>query len=411
LKRNFREWLPLLKSVTKVRISDLGDQENPGVSLSFKLRFPGQKQDSLQPIAKIFLDSGIVSGPFRIASSVSADPVWVFQDIKKQVHFLDHQLSLISTHPLPDFLTGNPVLIRNKDKKSGSVLFSFPNSTQLFSERGEPNPQFSFVPPDSLAALNHVSLLDYDHSLQYRMFAASRYGYVMACDEAGRMLPGWNPKKLSSALAQSLRHVRIAGKDYLLMLDKTGHLLLFNRKGEMQPGFPFRLKGDAYSAMFIEAGLEEENSFVYCLSELGQMEKINLSGKQVSFLQLFRPEVNTRFSLCPDQNGRTFVVARQGSGNVTLFDQSYRPVLEYKSSGSKFSVGHFQFGSSSKIYTITDLESRNCQLFNESGQPILKVPFQASGNVDVQPLKSEEGRYGIISFFENRVNLSWFVKE
>jgi hypothetical protein len=411
LRKYLREWLPLLRSVSKIQISDLGESENPGITVSVKFRLPAIRRDSLQPLAKVFLDSTIVSGPFRMTDVSEENPVWIFEDVKKQAHFLDNQLNSIATQPLQDFWTSNPIPFKRKGSRANSVLLSLPNSTQVFSASGEPESAFSFFPPDSLAALTQSALIDYDHSFDHRLFVASRYGFVMACDEVGRLLPGWNPRKLVHPLAQAPRHIRVAGKDYLLFLDKTGQLLLTNRKGEMQPGFPFKLKGDSYAAMFIEAGLEEENSFVYCLSELGQMEKVSLTGKQASFLQLFRPEVNTRFSLCPDQKGRTFVVARQGLGSLTLFDQSYRPILEYKSSGSRFEVKHFQFGSTNKIYAISDLDSKTCQLFNESGNPILKAPFQSSGAVDILPFGQAEGRYRILSCFENRVNLFWFTKD
>jgi hypothetical protein len=410
LRRYLKEWLPLAKSVTRFHLSDEGEPENPSLSLTISLGLENQKPDSLQPLAKIFIDSTIVSAPFRLQTGPENGGVWLLQDCKKQVHFLDDKLNLISTVSMPDFWLNEPLPIMRTAKTAGSVLISLPKSTMVFSENGSTASGFSLNLPDSLSALNFCSLIDYDHSFQYRLFSASRYGFVLASDESGRLLPGWNPRKLSAPLAQAPRHIRIAGKDYILMLDKAGNLLLTNRKGEMQPGFPYKLKGDSYSSVFLEAGLEEENSFVYCLSELGQMEKVSLSGKQVSFLQLFRPEVNTRFTLCPDQKGRTFVVARQGSGSVTLFDQSYRPVLEFKSAGKHFAIRHFQFGSTNKIYAISDLDTRQGQLFNESGLPILKTTFQTSGPVEIIPAEQTPGRYRLLSVFENRAVLSGFVK-
>ena len=410
LRLYLKEWLPLLKSVSRFEVSDDGEAENPSLSLSLSLRLDGPKPDSLQPLAKVFVDSTIVSAPFRLQTGPGNKGVWLLQDCKKQVHFLDDKLNLISSALLPDFWLNEPLPIRRTAISAGSVLISLPKTTMAFSSGGGPESGFSLLLPDSLSALSHCSLIDYDFSYQYRLFSASRYGYVLASDEAGRLLPGWNPRKLAAPLAQAPRHMRIAGKDYILMLDKGGNLLLTNRKGEMQPGFPYKLKGDSYSTIFLEAGLEEENSFVYCLSDLGQMEKVNLSGKQVSFLQLFRPEVNTRFTLCPDQKGRTFVVARQGSGSVTLFDQSYRPVLEFKSPGKRFAVRHFQFGSSNKIYAISDLDTRQGQLFNESGLPVLRRTFETSGPVEIISDDEVPGRYRLFSVFENRAALSGFVK-
>ncbi len=409
-RKTFREWLPFIKSVRKISMSDMGEGEDPGISLKLSLKLPELAQDSLRPLAKIFLDSTIVAGPVRLGFSESGNPLWLAQDIKKQVHFLDEQLNLKGSIGLSDFWIRDPLMLKRNHSDKYSVLFTLPSRTCVYSPDARPETDFAFVLNDSLASLSHTALVDYDHSLQYRLFAASRYGFMLASDASGQLLPGWNPRKTNVPLALPPRHIRVAGRDYILMLDRQGSLHLTNRKGEMQPGFPFKLKGDVFSGIFLEPGLEEENSFIYCLSELGQMEKVNLRGKQVSFLQLFRPEVDTRFILCPDQKERTFVVARTGTHSLTLFDQSYRPVLDYKAKGSRFLIRHFQFGSSSKIFSVTDLDAKECQLFNESGMPVLKSAFPSTGPADVFPVPQSDGRFRVFSVFENRASLGEFFK-
>ena len=410
-RRVFRDWLPLLKAVKKVEFSDLGDGEDPGIALKMLLKKPEAGQDSLRILARTFLDSGVVAGPVGFGTSESKEPRWLVQDMKKQVHFLTQNLQPGPVFPAEAYWISDPCMIRRDHAGKFSVLLSLPSRTLAFSSDGEPEPDFPFLLNDSLVALSHTALMDYDHSLQYRLFASSRYGNLFAADAAGRLLPGWNPSPIRAVLAMPPRHIRVAGRDYILMLDKKGNLFLTNRKGEMQPGFPFRLKGDSYAGIFSEPGLEEETSFVYCLSELGQMEKVSLRGKQVSFLQLFRPEVNTRFLLCPDQKERTFVVARCSPGAVTLFDQSYRPVLDYRSTGSRFLVRHFQFGGAGKVYAITDLDAKTCQLFNESGLPVLRKPFSCSGPADVYRPAGLDERLRVFFPFENRVSIGEFYAD
>lgn len=409
LRKYFREWLPLFKSVNSLSISDFGETENPGISMKIRLRLPAVQSDSLFAIQRIFLDSTAFFPPVRLESDENSRMVWAIQDIKKQVHFVDENLQKKASLGLGDFWVCAPSVL--KRKKGFSVLVPLPKGVKVFSADGSPEADFQVALADSLSTLCQASLIDYDLSLQYRLFAASRYGYVLAADQSGKLLSGWNPQKHPFPLAFPPRHIRIANHDYILMLDNRGNLMITNRKGEMQAGFPLKLKGDSFSGFFLEPGLEPENSFIYCLSELGQMEKLNFLGESVSFIQLFRPEISTRFVLCPDQAGRTFAVARVTGGAITIFDQSYRPIMDQRFSGKKFAIRHFQFGSSNKVFAITDLDSKSCALYNESGLSILKKPFPATQAVDILPAPGSEMKLRILSVFENRVSISEFTKD
>jgi hypothetical protein len=409
LRKYFREWLPLFKSVNKLSISDFGEAENPGISMKIRLRLPAFQSDSLVAIQRIFLDSTAYFPPVRLETDENSRMVWAIQDIKKQVHLVDENLQKKASLGLGDFWVCAPSVL--KRKKGFSVLVPMPKGVKVFSADGSPEADFQVALADSLSTLCQASLIDYDLSQQYRLFAASRYGYVLAADQNGKLLSGWNPQKHPFPLVFPPRHIRIANHDYILMLDNRGNLMITNRKGEMQAGFPLKLKGDSFSGFFLEPGLEPENSFIYCLSELGQMEKLNFLGESVSFIQLFRPEISTRFVLCPDQDNRTFAVARVTGGAITIFDQSYRPIMDHRFTGKKFAIRHFQFGSSNKVFAITDLDSKSCALYNESGLSILKKPFPATQAVDILPSKGSEMKLRILSVFENRVSISEFTKD
>ena len=408
----FRDWLPLFRAIRQIRISDSGEPENPGISLKSSLKIQSEKQDSLLPVAHLFLDSVIVTDPVGFGTGLyNQHTFWLMQDLKKQVHWLDANLSLKRTIPLTDFWIRPPMALRKGQEKEFPLLLTLPKTTIAFDASGSQIPDFNYQLPDSLSGLEHSVLIDYDHNFEYRLYLTGRHGIVLAADRSGRLLPGWNPKRLESSLALPPVHIRIAGRDYILLLDTRGSLMMTNRKGEIQPGFPIQLKGSDYSGWFLEPGLNEEGSFVYCFSRLGQMEKVNLLGVLVSSIQLFRPDVTTRFDLHPDQRGRSFVVSRQNKGSVTIFDQSYRPVFEHKSEGSRFAIRHFQFGGTNRIFAITDLDQKQCMLYNESGDRILKKPFRATAAAEINHLNKVDGSFRVLSVFENRVSLDEFYKD
>lgn len=410
-RTSFREWLPLLRAVRKVHMVDMGEQENPGISIRLSLKNPPARLDSLIPLNSLFLDSLVISDPVRLGQE--DDPrssVWLVQDLKKQIHWLDANFTILKTILLSDYWIKPPLPMRQGKPKDYSCLLTLPRQTLAFDAGGTQISDYSYTLPDSLSGLQQSTLIDYDHNFQYRLYLSGRHGIVMATDREGRLLAGWNPKKLPAALVLAPRHIRVSGRDYILLLDNRGYLLLTNRKGEVQPGFPLKLKGSDYSGWFTEPGLNEESSFVYCLSELGQMEKVNLRGVIVSSMQLFRPDVSTRFSLHTDQEERTFILARVSKGSVTLFDQSYRPVLEHKSEGGRFAIRQFNFGGNNRIFAVTDLDKKLGMLYDESGEKIIQKPFSSTTAVDIYASDEEGEKFRLLSVFENKVSLSEFYK-
>lgn len=410
-RQQIREWLPFVKAFRQISISDLGEAENPGIEMSISFRFPGNNPDSLPAIREYRMDTTIAEGPFRLGSFDEGNGLFLVQDKGKKALFINENLSKPFSAAMPDYWVAAPDELRTDHLSGYSVLFTFPGETRSYNQKAEKQGAFSWQLPDSLVNITHSSPLDFGQSLNYRLFLATRYGDVVSLDSKGKIIPGWGPRKCAAALALSPEHMRIAGKDYVLLLDIQGNLLVTNQKGQTLPGFPYKLKGSNYVGWFLEPGLNEESSFVYCLSDLGQMEKISLRASEASYLQLFRPDLETRFVLCPDQRRRTFVLARQGKESLTLFDQSYRPVLEHRSQGKRFQIRHFQFGSSNKIYTITDLDARICTIYNESGEKVLKKPVPADAAAEVFRVSGTDNRFRLLTVSGQKILLYEFVKD
>jgi len=412
-KADFSEWIPLFKSMEILEMQDLGEEENPTVQLRMKWKISGTGMGTMKEVKRIFLDSTIITAPVRLESHRMDQPFWLVQDYKKQAHLLSPDLTVRFTLPMPERWISKPQILEGnpKGKESFSILYPMPNGILMSDEKGNTDQRFNLHLPDSQSTMDHVRVVDYDQSQQYRVFISSRYGPVFAADLGQKFLEGWNPWNNKTPLSFAPRHIRIGEKDLILLLDLTGRLMVTNRKAEMQPGFPLFLSGRIEQPLFIEPGLGLKNSYVYSLSELGLMEKVSLEGKAVSSIQLMRPEKETRFQLCPDQKQKTFSVARITGRKVTVFDQSYRPVFDFEAAGSQLQVQHFQFGASNKVYAVLDREKKTCYLLDETGNAISATPLEATQPIDIVRKPGTANQFLLISIFENRVTLLEFEKE
>jgi hypothetical protein len=411
LKSGFKNWIPVLKSLQSLEVKDIGEPENPSLGLVLNQRPRRAGTGSFQQTGKTFLDTTLVTRPFRLEPRYPGEPFWLVQDQKKQTHILDSKLVRIRTLVWPESWCSPPQILDLPEKAGWNLLLSMPHALRLYQTDGNPIPAFSPRLSDSLSNFEHVRVVDYDHSLQHRIFAATRYGPVFAFDNQGRPLPEWNPWKWDAPLAFAPRHVRIGEKDLLVMADIRGRLLVTNRKGQMQPGFPFEISGRTLQPFFVEEGLRLSDSYLYVLTDLGLMQKISLDGKEASRFQLFRPDKNTRFQLLPDQKQKTFWLARITDTRISFFDQSYRFVFDHVYAGGTPLIQHFQFGASNKIICVTDKAARSTRLYNETGGSIHAGVLESDEGVDILPVAGKSDQYRIIRVFANRITADEFIKE
>lgn len=409
-RQNFQEWVPLLKGVQDIVLNDNGEVENPGLSLKLTLKVPKLGLSNWKDLASIYLDSTITSPPIRLDWKNQNRQFWAIQDTKFNTYILDQNLALVSKVKLFGPWTNRPQLLDIQGIKLPVILLSTPKSIRLFSIDGNEVAPSPIIIPDSMGIIEQSRAIDYDQSRQYRLISATRYGNVYMADLTGKFLAGWNPWKSEVPLSFAPRHLRIGDKDAILMLDRMGKLLLVNRKGELQPGFPYSLSGRTQQPVFFEPGLDFKTSFIYALSELGQVEKINLEGMGVSKIQLFRPEKDTRFQFCMDQRQKTFVIARINQNQISIFDQSYRPVFETSINSSQISVQHFHFGAGNKIFSFLDASAGKITLFNESGQPLFQEPIDGDQPVDIFQEK-EKASFQLLKIKGNQLTKIEFEKD
>ena len=110
----------------------------------------------------------------------------------------------------------------------------------------------------------------------------------------------------------------------------------------------------------------------------------NLEGEVLKRDQLLRPNRTTTFELVPEAQGKSFVIARQDLGRVTLFDQDRQQVLEHRfvTSASKL-VQYFHFGGDRRLYAVTERGPQKTYLFNSRGQVVGNQPIDNSLPVTV----------------------------
>lgn len=93
------------------------------------------------------------------------------------------------------------------------------------------------------AASAPVQVFDYDGDREYRMLLPLMDGRVLNFDGNGKAVQGWEPKALTARAIAPVQHLRIAGKDYLVLVPRSGKLVLLDRRGTVRSEPTLRMNG------------------------------------------------------------------------------------------------------------------------------------------------------------------------
>jgi len=90
-------------------------------------------------------------------------------------------------------------------------------------------------------ATNGVSAFDYDNNRKYRYFLAFENKQVLALDQNGKPVSGWNFTKTESVVTTPIQHFRVSSKDYIVFKD-AGKIYIQDRRGETRVKTPVQFE-------------------------------------------------------------------------------------------------------------------------------------------------------------------------
>jgi hypothetical protein len=234
------------------------------------------------------------------------------------------------------------------------------------------------------------SLIDYDHSRNYRFLIADKSGKLWMYDKEGKNLVGWNPKNVEDGLFAPAQHYRIKGKDYLIAIRRDGKAYLMNRRGETSKGFPLTLDARPAGDYFLETGSNQENTFFVLVSRDGFRIKFNLLGKIHTRETLLKTTIEARFSLINESDNKSYVIARQEPKALVVFDVNGKEFLKNDYIGlNPAEVSYYDFGAGRIYYMIKD-EVQDLSYVYDGQSDLLTSPPIEAFYVTMRPLNSDK---------------------
>ncbi len=238
--------------------------------------------------------------------------------------------------------------------------------------------------------VDHVSVIDYDNSRNYRFMVADERGRMWMFDKHGKNLEGWQPKDGGGKMAMPPRHHRIKGRDFIVAIRADGNVLVMNRRGETLKGFPLNTGAIPSGDYFLEIGPSIAESWFVFISEDGYRVRFNTEGKALSKEALVRTSPLSLFSLVREKSNKSYLVLQQDGRQLLVTDASGKRLFSAALTNiNPGDVSFTDFGAGRRFIVISDVRQQMCYAYDGAGK-MLTVPPVEGHAIDIRPVNSDE---------------------
>lgn len=411
LKEDKREALLRHESLVKdfnqfsLQFSQVEDQFYTSLLLRQQdaLAVEDQRTDVLEVNQTITFDSPLIAGLFAVRNPITHNVEMQVQDSAFVLHNINAEGKVSWADSVGEGIRGQVVQAPFGSDGKTKYLFATANKIHCLDRSGREVPDFPYYLPDTTQA-QRLTVLDWNKSGDYRLLVDDEQGNLFMFDEVGDLLENWNPRPLDARLAAPPQLHRIGNKNVLLAVLENGYVYALNEHGETYAGFPFSVKATVRSGFFGKPGTSFRNSEFTLVTLRGEVVTFNLTGQVTKRHQLVRPERNATFELIAENGGKSYLIARQSLGRVTLLNPEFKLLLERKFFTSSRKIVHYYlFGGDKIVYAITETGPRKTYLFDGKAQPIGNKVIISKTPVKLY-YNQVSDEYQLYKMFGNEVN-------
>jgi hypothetical protein len=252
---------------------------------SMSVRYSDEVREESLTEWETLLDTLAAIKPFFFTNHNTGAKEIFIQDLNNNTYLINTVGRVLWKVPLNERITSNIFLVDYYHNGKYQMLFSGKNYLHLLDRNGNYVERY----PVKLRspATNPLAIVDYDNSLNYRLFIAGDDKMIYSYDKSGSVVKGWKPFRTAGIVSTEINYFRVSGKDFLVASDENS-IYFLDRAGNvrMTPKEPvIRSKG---SSMRLAQGAEPA---VVCTSPDGIVQHIFFDGTVRKFnIRAFSPE-------------------------------------------------------------------------------------------------------------------------
>ncbi len=356
-----------------------GRVNNDIVLLEFNLSKAGSKTKDENVYTEFFVtfDQEIISDPIWLKNHINNGFDIAFQDGENNLNYLSNKGTLNWKKKLSGKIIGDIKQVDIYKNGRYQMVFRTAKSLYLLDRNGNEVEQLSF-PINSSLINNPISIFDYEKNRNYR-FLITEDNLIKMYDSNGKIVSGFKPPLFNSNIINSPVHIRIDGKDYIVVQLESGSLKILDRRGRNRIIVDNKIQ---FSGNPIFSYLENFST----TDRLGNLVKIDTNGNLI--------EENLNLS---SENLIDVV-----DNNLIYLDENILTIkgINIDLPFSKFSKPKIFTDSKKILVGITDLNEDKIYLFKDNGELLKGFPIKGDSLIDIKD-SDNDGKIEIISRLDN----------
>ena len=360
-------------------------------------------EEKIQPNKTFIAENKLIIKPNIVFSHLDNSPEIITQDKNFNVYQLSSDLKPIWKDSIDNTIISKVFQIDYYRNNKKQILFSTKKNIHSYDRKGNKLIGFPLKNP-SISPIEFINLIDYDNSKRFRIAVANKNGEVYLLNKNGKKLSGWNPLVMNNELNQAPKHIRIAGKDYIIIILKNGEIYLKNRKGENYKGFPIKTKSTISSKVYLAKGGNSKNSFIEIIDDEGNFYKINFNGKIISLDQKYRPSKNSKFKIIQDPLEKYYKILSINYNSIFISNKEENDIKLTFNNNNNFIYQYYNFGSNNEIFSLIDNNENKIYLYKSNYD--LLTDYHLNSTLPISIIYSSRKRkFDIYKIFNNTLSL------
>ncbi len=305
-------------------------------------------------------DNKITLPPKWIYNHSNGKYDFVFQDDENYLYYYSSKGDLQWKKNISQKIIGEINQIDTYKNGRKQIIFRTLNNLYVLDKNGNEVKELTFG-IESADINNPISIFDYDKNRNYR-FLITNNDLIKMFDNSGKLVKGFQPEKFNSNILKKPIHIRIDGKDYILILLENGSLKILDRRGRDRIVVNENIKFSDnlfYSYLNNFSTIDRDGNFLM-IDTSGKVSKNDLKLSENNLIYIHDNDL-----VYVDNN----ILSIKGISINLPFGSYSRPKV-------------FKFPNK-KLISITDFNEEKIYLYDENGKILEGFPLKGKSIIDI----------------------------
>ncbi len=352
------------------------------------LRHNPQTKKSISSLWETQLDTSFTGKPWLLTNHNTKGLDIFVQDVANKIYLVSSTGTIFWRKQLSSEITSEIQQVDALKNGKLQIVFNTKDSLYILDRNGKPLAPFPIRLP--APASNGVKVMDYDNNREYRMLIACEDKKVYNYTVSGKQVDGWKNPTSKDVVVSPIQHTVIAGKDYVVIADRTGHVYITDRQGGTRITLKENL-GSPVTQFFIEQGKDLSRTRIVSSDSMGNIYRLTFTD-ELERLHFLDFDATPYFEYRDINGDGSLEYIFLTTDKLTVFNQDKIITMNYgfeSPTQSKASI--FRFGENDVRIGIACPEAGELHLFNKGGADSEGFPLPGQTLFAIGQLNGEGG--------------------